>query len=155
MNFGKEREREREQNEWLRDNAFHSLQLQMKRCEKGQTLLLMSSASSLAVLEATLSASNLPLKHSNVLKRSSSSIFFSLRKRDSHFTKCEKGIEREWERVREAATDRPTRTHLHFASTFPQAIISFPFSLDQRLWWPQFQRPKPNYNPKSSKNTHH
>ena len=102
----REREREREQNEWLRDNAFHSLQLQMKRCEKGQTLLLMSSASSLAVLEATLSASNLPLKHSNVLKRSSSSIFFSLRKRDSHFTKCEKGIERERERESQRGSNR-------------------------------------------------
>lgn len=92
-------------------------------------MLLMSSASSLAVLEATLSASNLPLKHSNVLKRSSSSIFFSLRerKRDTHFTKCEREREGEGESERQKQRDQQEPTSIsHLHST---QLSFLPFSL--------------------------
>lgn len=86
----------------------------------------MSSASSFATLEACLSASSLPLRHSKVLKPPSPSIFLSLRQNPHH-------IVNNGERQRQKQTQREReRTHLHFPSSLLVAIIVFLLDLSMQ-----------------------
>ena len=83
------------------------------------TFIAIWSDSSLAALEEALSASNLPLKHSTVLKPSSSSIVFSLNIKNQHHiylmaTLISYLIQKHKKR---------TRTHLHFDVKESLAII--------------------------------
>lgn len=81
-------------------------------------MLPRSSAFSLATLEACLSASNLPLRHSTVLTPSSPSTFLSLR--ENPFQKSEKKM-CVWT-LKEKEEEEPT-------SIFYQISCSFPFGL--------------------------
>ena len=78
------------------------------------------SAFSLATLEACLSASNLPLRHSTVLTPSSPSTFLSLR--ENPFQKSEKNVCLNIENLKEKEEEEPT-------SIFYQLSCSFLFGL--------------------------